>query len=94
MVDKVKIIAKRFIFVGEVQGVGFRWTAIRSQKGLGVHGYVKNLASGEVELVVEGEREGIDTLLSSLRQKFPNNIKDVKEYDEKVQNYKDFNIEV
>lgn len=42
-------------YVGRVQGVGFRWTAVAALRGLDVTGYVKNLPDGRVELVLEGE---------------------------------------
>ena len=40
---------------GNVQGVGFRWNVFELSKSYSVTGYVKNLASGEVELLVEGK---------------------------------------
>ena len=41
---------------GNVQGVGFRWNVFELSKSYSVTGYVKNLASGEVELLVEGKK--------------------------------------
>jgi acylphosphatase len=44
------------VFVsGIVQGVAFRYFAIRKAKDLGVKGWVKNLLSGKVEIIAEGE---------------------------------------
>jgi acylphosphatase len=40
---------------GFVQGVGFRYFIFREAVEAGVTGYVKNLWSGEVEIVAEGE---------------------------------------
>ena len=42
------------IFVGRVQGVGFRWTTKNLADGFEVTGYVKNLPNGTVEMVAEG----------------------------------------
>jgi acylphosphatase len=49
-------------FSGNVQGVGFRYTALKIAQGFEVTGYVRNLPDGGVELVTEGEareREGV-----------------------------------
>ncbi|MEO1941333.1 MAG: carbamoyltransferase HypF, partial [Campylobacterales bacterium] len=50
-------LARRFLFKGVVQGVGFRPTIYRVATQLGLTGYVRNLGEG-VEVWVEGEREG------------------------------------
>jgi acylphosphatase len=39
---------------GSVQGVGFRYTAIREAQALGLVGFVRNTAEGEVEVHAEG----------------------------------------
>ena len=42
---------------GRVQGVGYRYFIAGCAKATGVHGYVKNLPDGTVELVAEaGEK--------------------------------------
>lgn len=48
------MIAWRFIVKGEVQGVGFRYFAIRAARQAGVVGTVCNLADGTVEAIAEG----------------------------------------
>lgn len=49
---------------GYVQGVGFRYSAIRYGNRLGVTGWTKNLRDGRVELMIEGDevfvREMVD----------------------------------
>jgi len=45
------------IYRGRVQGVGFRWQALRALEGVAVVGYVRNAVDGSVELVVEGAPE-------------------------------------
>ena len=44
---------------GTVQGVGFRYSAQREAKRLGVRGWVRNAAEGDVEVLAEGESEAL-----------------------------------
>ena len=52
-------IARRFIIRGRVQGVGYRFFAIRAASRLGVLGSVKNLPDGTVEAIAEGTPEAL-----------------------------------
>ena len=60
-------IAKKILFFGRVQGVGFRWRTERAARGLAIGGYVRNLADGSVELVAEGDDQDVGELLSRIR---------------------------
>lgn len=40
---------------GIVQGVAFRYFAVRKANELGITGWVKNLFNGKVEIIAEGE---------------------------------------
>lgn len=53
--------------IGLVQGVGFRYFVIKNAESLGLNGYVKNLFSGEVLTVVEGNRAKIEELFKRIR---------------------------
>jgi acylphosphatase len=54
---------------GRIQGVGFRAFVQRRALQLGLQGFVRNLADGaSVEVVAEGRREVLQTLLVSPRQ--------------------------
>lgn len=48
---------------GRVQGVGFRYATAHEARKLGLHGWVRNLDSGEVEAVFEGPREKVVDIL-------------------------------
>ncbi len=53
---------------GRVQGVGFRFFTERVARRLSLNGYVRNLADGRVEVVAEGPRVAVETLLRELRR--------------------------
>ena len=62
------MIAKRAIFAGRVQGVGFRFSTKQIATGFDVLGWVKNLPDGTVELQVKGEAEEVDEFLLEIRE--------------------------
>jgi acylphosphatase len=45
---------------GRVQGVGFRWSAVREARNRGIKGFVKNLTNGSVYLEAEGSKEQLN----------------------------------
>jgi acylphosphatase len=51
---------------GEVQGVGYRYFAVRAANALGLRGYARNRADGTVEVVAEGPRPRLERLLAEL----------------------------
>jgi acylphosphatase len=53
---------------GVVQGVGFRMYARQEARRLGLRGYVRNVASGAVEIVAEGDGGQIDQLVEWARR--------------------------
>jgi acylphosphatase len=56
------------IFVsGRVQGVFFRDHTRRWASSSGLSGWVRNLADGRVEVLAEGEKEKIESLIGKLR---------------------------
>jgi acylphosphatase len=56
--------ATAHVFVeGEVQGVGYRANAWSVAKRLGVAGWVRNLADGRVEAIIEGEKEDVEKMI-------------------------------
>ena len=55
------------LYAGRVQGVGFRMTAEETAHSFGVAGWVKNLRTGQVELVAEAEEETLKRFLEAIR---------------------------
>jgi acylphosphatase len=53
---------------GRVQGVGFRYHAERQARGLGLTGWVRNRADGDVEILAEGPADALRQLLDWCRQ--------------------------
>jgi acylphosphatase len=56
------LVARRFLISGRVQGVGFRFFVEARAAIEGVHGWVRNLADGRVETLVEGEQASVDRI--------------------------------
>ncbi|MDD4909872.1 MAG: acylphosphatase [Candidatus Omnitrophica bacterium] len=65
-------------FSGAVQGVGFRFTAVRLANSFDVTGWVKNLPDGRVEIMAEQEEEVLKDFLNAIRNKFEEYIRDVE----------------
>jgi acylphosphatase len=60
---------KIFVLVsGRVQNVGYRAFVLRYARALGVSGTVRNLPSGRVEVVAEGDEQTLNRLLTLLQQ--------------------------
>lgn len=73
--------------------MGFRYTAQRIAGRLPVTGYVKNLPTGQVELVAEGEEKPLHELVKALREAFHSYIRDVDiQWGNATEEYKDFGI--
>ena len=53
---------------GRVQGVGFRYFAMREADRLSISGYARNLADGRVEIVAEGSDPALAEYEAALRQ--------------------------
>jgi acylphosphatase len=58
----------RLCIRGRVQGVGFRDALGREADRLGVTGWVRNRADGEVEAVVQGDAAALEALLAWARR--------------------------
>ena len=61
-------IRKRFVFFGDVQGVGFRWRARHAAQAVGTTGWVRNERDGRVSMELQGTEEQIDRVLDTLER--------------------------
>lgn len=61
----------RVIVRGQVQGVGYRYFALKTAQKTGISGCVKNMQDGSVELMAEGENGKIEEFIQTLRHKHP-----------------------
>lgn len=89
------MVARRFIISGTVQGVGYRFFAMRAAARHQVHGTVRNLPDGRVEVLAEGDRTAMDEFKNDLATgpAFAS-VSDIEETDEPVTGrYRDFRID-
>jgi acylphosphatase len=56
-------VRRRVVVSGRVQGVGFRAAVSRHARTRGVAGWVRNLPTGEVEAVFEGDEAAVDGMV-------------------------------
>jgi acylphosphatase len=52
---------------GRVQGVGFRVFVVRRVRDLDIDGWIANTPSGGVDVVAEGARQDLETVLGIIR---------------------------
>jgi acylphosphatase len=60
------MVAKRVLYEGRVQGVGFRFSVKSITTGYDVVGSVKNLIDGRVELEIQGEESEVEEFLQAI----------------------------
>ena len=79
---------------GYVQGVGFRWSAAREAKNLGITGYVRNLSDGSVYIEAEGYQNHLKEYVEWCR-KGPGSgyVESVETESSSPVDYKEFQIE-
>jgi acylphosphatase len=59
-VSGTDIERRGFRVFGHVQGVGYRWNAVRAAERFGLIGSIRNAPDGSVEVSAEGNRESLD----------------------------------
>ena len=65
MTDQVRI---RLVISGRVQGVGFRYFTLKSARGLGLGGWVRNEPDGSVLCEVQGEPSAVRVFAEQVRR--------------------------
>lgn len=63
-----RMVAKRVVYSGRVQGVGFRYTCKDLARGYEVTGSVRNLADGTVELIAAGDPREVGEFLRQIAE--------------------------
>jgi acylphosphatase len=53
-------LGRVYLISGRVQGVGFRWFVQEAASVEGLHGWVRNLPDGRVEIRAEGDAEALE----------------------------------
>jgi len=74
--EESKTVRWHVFFSGDVQAVGFRYTAMLYARDLGLTGWVKNLMDGRVEMEAQGSVRLLRKLLMYLKSHPPIHITD------------------
>jgi acylphosphatase len=64
------VTAKRALFEGRVQGVGFRFSVKEIAQGFDVAGWVANLPDGRVQLEVQGAPEEVEQFFEAIAESY------------------------
>jgi len=62
------MMAKKILYEGRVQGVGFRFGVRQIAEGFSVAGHAANLPDGRVEVVLQGENEEVEGMEKEIAQ--------------------------
>jgi acylphosphatase len=89
---EAKLLTRRGIYRGQVQGVGFRRRTERIARSYPVAGYVRNLDDGSVELEVEGEPEAVERFLAAVAEELGRGIETVEFSDLPARGFRGFEI--
>lgn len=89
-----EIVQLHAIVDGRVQGVGFRFFVKAVAEELNLTGWVRNKWDGRVEVLAEGDRADLESLLDSIRRGPPSAyVSEVRvEWNPAGQAYRRFNV--
>ena len=87
--------ARKYVVIGRVQGVGFRFFTESQANQLGLSGYVKNCADGSVEAYAVGDAAALEEFKARLAMGPRSaHVEQVQEFEVQVQaGYRSFMIE-
>ena len=85
--------ARQVIFIGRVQGVGFRFTAHRMAQRHHLTGFVRNLPDGTVEMLAQGPARDIDDCIQDIKEYYDDYLRETRIQEIPTDpKYKDFRI--
>ena len=85
--------ARHVIFIGRVQGVGFRFTAHRMAQHHQLTGFVRNLPDGTVEMLTQGPARDIDDCIQDIKDNFGDYLRETRIQEIPTDpKYRDFRI--
>jgi acylphosphatase len=85
--------AKHVIFIGRVQGVGFRFTAHRIAQRCQITGFVRNQPDGTVEMHAQGPARDVDDCIKNIKDYFGDYVRETRIQEIPTDpKYKDFRI--
>ena len=68
--DGTDLVRLRLRFVGQVQGVGFRWTSAGVARDLGLTGWVRNELDGSVTAEIQGEASHVGAFFPQMLEAY------------------------
>ena len=78
---------------GNVQGVGFRFSCKQEADRLGIVGWIKNLPTGQVEAIFEGNEEPLNRILAwCMVGPEGAQVEHIEKHEEKVERLRSFEI--
>lgn len=87
-------IEKHLLIKGRVQGVGFRYFTRKRAQKLGIKGMVKNLPDGNVETILIGSPEEVDTMAGLLKSGPPRaRVEEIEKLEPTGRTFHDFVVE-
>ena len=87
-------IEKHLLIIGHVQGVGFRYFTRKRAQKLGLKGMVKNLSDGNVETILIGTPEEVETMAGLLKSGPPRaRVDTIEKLEPTGRSFHDFVVE-
>ena len=68
MLESRKMIRRRYVFFGQVQGVGFRYRARHAADHFACTGWIRNEYDGSVTMEIQGSADAIEQVLLSIER--------------------------